>query len=417
MLTTNEQGGHKRRRSSLVWGLLLSLAGVVIALIIAEVFLRSMGPSVDPYASNPWLGCVGWAGRPHQQITWVTDEFVTTEVINSAGLPDVEHSYRKPPGVFRILIVGDSFVESWQVKLGDSFPRLLEQLLNENRSPDSPRFEVIKVGYRGWATVQELLYWHCEGHRYSPDLVLLAFTANDIVDNNLNLRSQNVPPSPYYTLDGGELALQNFPYPPPPPEAQPKNLPEFLYKHFVIYRIAKKGWETASLRLEEAQTSQASAEQEEEPTRNEYPVLRVLLPVYSESYPAEYEQGWQLTVALVHQMHEEVSEKGAAFAVFSTAQPWVSYPVAEEVFKEEASELQGGGYDFGKPDRLLGGLLQEIGVPFLSMDPLFKIEAADQSEPWFFFREGHYSERGHRFVAGLLYEWLVGQELVPLEQK
>jgi hypothetical protein len=405
MSTTSVRSGHKG------WGLLLGLGGVVIALVIAELVLRSLGPVVDPYAANPWLGCVGWAGRPHQQVDWVTDEYVTTEVINSAGLPDVEHSYAKPPGVFRILIVGDSFVESWQVKVEDSFPRLLERLLNENRSPDGPRFEVIKVGYRGWGTYQGLLYWRCEGYRYSPDLVLLSFTSNDIIDN-WQVSAPNRPPAPYFTLDNGELALHNFPSPPPPPEVQPRDLQEYLFKHFVAYRIAKKGWETMRLRLEEAQ---ASAERKAEPTRNEYPVLQVLIPLYGSSYSPEYEQAWQLTAALLRQMRAETSEKGAAFAVFSNAQPWVSYPVAEEVFKERASELQGGEYDFGKPDRLVGDLLQEIGVPFLSMDPAFKVEAADQSVPWLFFREGHYTERGHRFVAGLLYEWLVAQKLVPLE--
>lgn len=60
---------------------------------------------------------------------------------NSHGFRDYERTYEKPDGVFRILILGDSYVEALQVALADSFPVLLESYLN--RLPgDHPRFEV-----------------------------------------------------------------------------------------------------------------------------------------------------------------------------------------------------------------------------------------------------------------------------------
>ena len=53
--------------------------------------------------------------------------------INREGLRDVEHQYAKPPGVFRILVLGDSFVEAMHVPLESTFPRRLEERLNARR--------------------------------------------------------------------------------------------------------------------------------------------------------------------------------------------------------------------------------------------------------------------------------------------
>jgi hypothetical protein len=135
----------------------LIFLGIVIALGVVEFGLRQLGPAIDPAAKNEWLGCVGWAGQPHQTLTYVTNQFTTTEVINSAGLPDVEHRYNKPDGVYRILIIGDSFVEAYQVKLEHSFARQLEKMLNNRRGPQPLRFEVIKAGYRSWGTGESVL--------------------------------------------------------------------------------------------------------------------------------------------------------------------------------------------------------------------------------------------------------------------
>lgn len=83
---------------------LLITFGLTLPFVPLELLLRQLGPVVDPAATNTWLGCVGWAGQSHQVEHYYTDEFTSVEVINSAGLPGVEHSYRKPNGVFRILI-------------------------------------------------------------------------------------------------------------------------------------------------------------------------------------------------------------------------------------------------------------------------------------------------------------------------
>ena len=72
---------------------------------------------------------------------------------NSHGFRDYERSYQKDPNTFRVLILGDSYVQAIQVALSDSFPALLEQRLNENST--SMKFEVLALGMNGSGTAEE----------------------------------------------------------------------------------------------------------------------------------------------------------------------------------------------------------------------------------------------------------------------
>lgn len=390
-------------------------------LVIIESALHLLGPVVDPAATNIWLGCVGWAGQPHQREYYYTDEFTTVEVINSAGLPDVEHSYTKPSDVFRILIIGDSFVEAYQVDLEQSFPRLLEKMLNENRGPQDPRFEIIKAGYRAWGTDQEWLFFHCEGHKYDPDLVLLGFTINDVPDNYLPLKAkmaqwpEDAPPKPYYTLENSELKLHNFPFPPSPPEVQPESLTDYLYKYSVTYRVTRKGWQTLWLKVVEMSQPSKSAHEKTVVTENRYPrwPLQFWMPLYLAPLPSEHEEAWQLTDALLKAMRQEVVTSGAAFAVYSNSMMWSVHPSIQDALISSDPLYAGATFDWEQPDRRLTTILQEMSVPYFLLEPGFKEYAAKHNDRWLFFREGHWNVEGHELAAELLHQWLVDEKLIP----
>jgi lysophospholipase L1-like esterase len=401
--------------------LLLIFLGVMMALAAVEFGLRQLGPLVDPAAKNEWLGCVGWAGQPHQVVTYTTDQFTTTEVINSAGLPDIEHSYGKPNGVYRILILGDSFVEAYQVSLEKSFPRLLEKMLNKRRGPEIHRFEVIKAGYRSWGTDQEWLYFQCEGFKYQPDLVLLGFTVNDVVDNYTPLKAkmvgwpENSPPKPFFTLESGALKRQNFPFPPPPAEVQPQTWLEYLYKYAVAYRVAAKGWESLWLKLAELNQPSNSLDPATETTESRFPrhTMHFSLPVYLESAPPEYESAWQLTLALLKAVHDEVTQQHTTFAVFSNSQIWSTHPSVQQSLIFSDPLYANTQFDWDRPDKRVGQFLSGMAVPFLPLDPGFRAYAAQHNDQLLFFNEGHWNEAGHQVAAQLLYDWLIEQDLVP----
>lgn len=100
--------------------------------------------------------------------------------INSRGLrADRDHPYEKPEGVFRIVSLGDSFTAGYEVQGDETFSAVLERALRSA----GLRVEVLNAGVSGYSNAEAAVYLERELLRYEPDLVLLSFYANDLVDN------------------------------------------------------------------------------------------------------------------------------------------------------------------------------------------------------------------------------------------
>ena len=101
---------------------------------------------------------------------------------NGKGYRGPEVAYEKPEDTYRILIIGDSFVEAIQVDYEKTFQALLQEQLNAFDTPER-RYEVVAMGRTGWGTVHEAAYYQIEGYKYQADLVILLFYVNDVADN------------------------------------------------------------------------------------------------------------------------------------------------------------------------------------------------------------------------------------------
>jgi lysophospholipase L1-like esterase len=98
--------------------------------------------------------------------------------INALGFRDPrDYSLAKPPGTFRILVLGDSVTFGHGALHETTYPYLLEQQLEAWR-PDV-RWEVWNLGVPGYNTAQELAYLRQIGPAAAPDLVVVGFFLND----------------------------------------------------------------------------------------------------------------------------------------------------------------------------------------------------------------------------------------------
>jgi hypothetical protein len=101
---------------------------------------------------------------------------------NSEGLRDTaSHPVPKPAGIFRILLVGDSFTMGADNRYDEIWPVLLERSL----AAKGFRVDIIKAGIESFDTGSELIMMHRLVPKYRPDLVLTAFLPNDIFDNQV----------------------------------------------------------------------------------------------------------------------------------------------------------------------------------------------------------------------------------------
>jgi hypothetical protein len=107
-------------------------------------------------------------------------EFTTHVKINSHGFRDNEFEFKKPKDTTRIAFVGDSFVFGYGVELNETMVKILENKLN---SGSNENYEVLNFGISAYGTEQEYLLIKDDVLRYSPDIILLAFSLNDIKEN------------------------------------------------------------------------------------------------------------------------------------------------------------------------------------------------------------------------------------------
>lgn len=165
--------------------LLRLLLFVAVGVLLLEGALRLVTP--PPFngfavlTRSPKAKLYGWAWPPHFEMTLESpDTREPYEVVtNSEGWKDVEHERDKPEGRLRILVLGDT-TSFGSVPLEQLYTRRLEAILHER---GFPQVEVITLAVGGWGTDQQLEVLTLEGIWYQPDLVILQFSGNDLVNN------------------------------------------------------------------------------------------------------------------------------------------------------------------------------------------------------------------------------------------
>src|SRR5215471_11808971 len=111
---------------NLLQNLVLSLAVLIICFFLADRALPLFIPVTEAtLESDPLLGLIG---RPEVTTIWTRELAHPIPLhLNRYGFHDYERSKQKRPGTFRIITLGDSFVEAYQVPLQENFSQLLEQ--------------------------------------------------------------------------------------------------------------------------------------------------------------------------------------------------------------------------------------------------------------------------------------------------
>jgi lysophospholipase L1-like esterase len=131
---------------------------------------------------------------------------------NSLGMRDKEYDLRKPPGVTRIVFLGDS------VTMYARFTDLLEERL---AALFPGRFEVWNCAVGGYSIREYAVLMRTKVPRYKPDVIVLSLCLNDVFDSTRIL---------YYGKDGRINAYKALP-------GIPGKFDNWLYKRSYLYRL------------------------------------------------------------------------------------------------------------------------------------------------------------------------------------
>jgi lysophospholipase L1-like esterase len=101
--------------------------------------------------------------------------------INSYGFRDYEYALNKENKTFRIIALGDSFTFGWGVELNESYPKILEKMLNEMLAPKTGiKYEVLNFGVPGYNALEKVVFFKKLGIKFNPDLIIFQYGADDI---------------------------------------------------------------------------------------------------------------------------------------------------------------------------------------------------------------------------------------------
>jgi lysophospholipase L1-like esterase len=129
-------------------------------------------PWMPPYQPAPFLGHVA---RPYS-----SEELH----INTLGFRDKRPAYAdKPEGTVRIFVTGGSATFGMGASSqAQTFPSVLEQILNENAAKtNGRRYEVVNTGFPAWATTQEKILIQQRVVDLQPDIVIMFSGSNDVI--------------------------------------------------------------------------------------------------------------------------------------------------------------------------------------------------------------------------------------------
>jgi lysophospholipase L1-like esterase len=172
------RGGGKAR------GCLFRLAALTfsftLALVVAELAVRLVMPQVifPRYVTDGGFGVR--VNVPSVRYWHTSPEMRAEFRINSKGIrSDREDAFEKAPGTLRVVCLGDSFTQGYEVEVESSYPYLLEKALRER----GLRVEVLNLGVSGFGTAEELIMLTEYGLRFDPDAVVVGYYQNDPGDS------------------------------------------------------------------------------------------------------------------------------------------------------------------------------------------------------------------------------------------
>lgn len=164
--------------SPVVGNVLLVILGSILALAVTELILRLI-----PKNEKPLVDCrqenreLHHSLKPNTLCHFSSSEWNISYRINSIGLRDEEIAASKDDE-FRILVLGDSFVEGYGV---DSENRLTEILEKNLASKTNRKINVINAGVASYSPLLEYLSL-MKLEYLSPDLVLVGVDLTDFND-------------------------------------------------------------------------------------------------------------------------------------------------------------------------------------------------------------------------------------------
>jgi len=399
-----------KRPRNLKKKLLLVIFGLLVGLLMSEVFLRVIGYSYPTFYQADYYR--GFSLRPGAEGHYQREGGSYVR-INSDGLRDRDHVKTKPPNTVRIAVLGDSFVEAMHVPMEQTFWSALEHKLQECDAFAGKQVEVINFGVSGYGTAQELMTLRQKVWDYSPDIVLLAFTTlNDIYDNSRALsKSEEVPYFVYHngSLDYDASFRDSGIY--RQRDSRLSRIGRWFHDHLRIVQLGHHVQFVLKLRLTDWRNRRHSAPPPPPAEANPPAITKPLTAetigienmIYLDPQSEDWKEAWHVTEGLITEMDDEVRQRGAKFFLVTLSNAIQVYP--DPVIRQNFMKHLGVTSLFYANLRLRDLATRDNFEFFDLAEPMQAYAEKNKVFLHGFDRDignGHWNANGHRVAAELI---------------
>lgn len=167
----------------------VGIGALLLGLALTEAIIGWAHPvkylaPLSPATHNPWTGTLHQSSSipglvyelaPSKR-SFARGAMVET---NAYGMRDREPLPEDTAGLYRIVVLGDSFTFGQGVGENEAYPNVLESLLNQAPEPTQRAYDVLNLGVSGYTTQDESLLLEHRGMKWSPRLVIIGYVLND----------------------------------------------------------------------------------------------------------------------------------------------------------------------------------------------------------------------------------------------
>lgn len=191
-----------RKRGALLRGF-LTLFGLAVGVELAlRAGYAACRLQIGSLYSSIAVGPSDWRMKPNSSVV-VPERYGNVRYrFNRDGFRDRDHEVNSDR--YRILILGDSVSMGLGVGDDSTYAHLLENGLNRDKNRIS-RYDVINLGMFGYGPSEERKVLRDFGMKYKPQLILLQFYVNDLLDSD----RASTPKSQSADWGGWITALRN----------------------------------------------------------------------------------------------------------------------------------------------------------------------------------------------------------------
>ena len=297
-----------------------------------------------------------------------TEEYRVRVHVNRQGFVDREWG-PKQPGLPRVVVLGDSFVQAAQVPLEAGFGRQLQAQLSALGQPA----EVLSMGVPGAGTATELGVLEQYALPQRPDLVLLGFlVSNDVLNNHPLLEGKD--DKPFFALRDGALVPVDA-----PAMAAPAWTRGFWAQHSHLIRWVGRTVSTRAVSERKLALGKG---------------IPLDLRVHDPAPDPTWAEAWTLTDALIGALAARCEAAGVDFAVLLFPDSLQATRAGAERARQSWPEA--AGWDFAAAQHKIDTIAQKHAP---TLDLLPALSAADGGPPLYLAKDGHWTARGHAVAA------------------